>query len=113
MVYKKAATFGRIDMIRFLLEKGAAINHKDKDNYTALLTASWKGRTEAVKELIEQGAKVQVTDALLKTCLHLAVEHDNSTTLEALLDNGAACLVNTTDKNYKTPLHYAADQGNL
>ena len=100
-------------MIKFLLERGAAINHKDKDNYTPLLTASWKGQTEAVVLLIQKGAKVQATDSSLKSCLHLAVEHDNSTTLEALLENGAAGLVNATDKNYKTPLHYAAHEGNL
>ena len=100
-------------MIRFLLERGAAINQKDKDNYTPLLTASWKGQTEAVTELIERGAKVQSTDSSLKSCIHLAVEHDNSTTLTALLEHGAAGLVNTTDKNYKTPLHYAAQEGNL
>lgn len=100
-------------MIDFLLEKGASINCKDIDNYTPLLTASWKGQTEAVKLLIQKGAKLQATESSLKTCIHLAVEHANTTTLKELLENGASGLVNATDKNYQTPLHYAAQEGNF
>ena len=100
-------------MIEYLLERGAHINSKDKDNYTPLLSAVWKGQTEAGKLLIDKGAKTQVTDSTLKTCLHLAVDNDHTDTLEMLLENGASGLVNTTDKDYKTPLHYAAHEGNF
>ena len=105
--------FGQTDMIRYLLEKGANINAKDVDGYTPLLSASWKGQTQAVLLLVEEGAKIQMTESSLKTCVHLAVEDDHCATLKALLDNGAAGLVNTTDKDYKTPLHYAAQMGNF
>lgn len=109
----RAAFFGRVDMIMFLLEKGASINCKDVDNYTPLLTSSWKGQTDAVKVLIDKGAKIQALDTSLKTCLHLAVEHDNLATFKMLLDNGASGLVNSTDKNYMTPMHCAAREGNI
>ncbi len=105
--------FGRTDMIKFLLEKGSAINARDKDNYTPLLAAVWKGQTEAAKLLYEKGARMHTTDASLKTCIHLAVEYDHCATLKMLMESSAVGLVNSTDKDYMTALHYAALHGNL
>ena len=100
-------------MIKYLIDKGAILNARDNDNYTPLLGAVWKGKTEAAKLLIEEGARSHITDSALKTCLHFAVEYDHPETLEMLLQSGAIDLINVTDKDYRTPLHLAASEGNI
>ena len=100
-------------MIAFLIKRGARVNAKDKDNFTPLLLAVWKGQTESAKLLIEEGAKLYLTDSTMNTCIHLAVEYDHCDTLTMLLENGAVGLINLTDKDYRTPLHDAACSGSV
>eukprot|EP00794_Sanderia_malayensis_P000575 gene575-1234_t len=109
----KAAMFGKLEMMQFLLERGSLINARDKDNYTPLLAAVWKGQTEAAELLCNKGARMHITDASLKTCVHLVVEYDHIDTLSMLMGTSAIGLVNSTDKDYRTPLHYAALEGNI
>ena len=49
-----------IKEIKNLLAKGAYINAKDKDGYTALMKASQSSSTETVKLLLDKGADVNV-----------------------------------------------------
>eukprot|EP00794_Sanderia_malayensis_P000576 gene576-1235_t len=109
----KAAMFGKLEMMQFLLERGSLINARDKDNYMPLLAAVWKGQTEAAELLCNKGARMHITDASLKTCVHLVVEYDHIDTLSMLMGTSAIGLVNSTDKDYRTPLHYAAMEGNI
>ncbi|XP_076471982.1 myotrophin-like [Babylonia areolata] len=51
-----AADYGQIDVIKFLLDKGAKINQADKHGLTPLLSAIFEGHTECVKMLLERGA---------------------------------------------------------
>ena len=48
-----------------------------------------------------------------KNVLHLAIEEDNDDTLILLFNTPAKRLINAPDKEFKTPLHYAAKVGNI
>lgn len=109
----KACQFGHLDVIKVLLENKASINHQDRDNYTALMYAVWRGHSEVVTYLLEQKAKLHLTDINGKCVLHIAVEEEQEDMLELLLTiDGIDKLINATDKDFKTPLHYAARIGN-
>ena len=101
-----------MEVVRFLKERGARIDDKDKDNFTPLLCAVWKGQDHVIEYLLDNDANIELTDSSSKSVLHLAVEDGHNKTLELLIQKGGKKLVNWTDKDYKTPLHYAASSGN-
>ncbi|XP_066924835.1 transient receptor potential cation channel subfamily A member 1-like isoform X2 [Clytia hemisphaerica] len=108
-----AAQFGRLEVCKQLLEFGARLDCNDKDNFTPLMLAVWKGQDEIVQFLIDKGASVYVKDLGDKNVLHLAIEEDNDDTLILLFNTPAKRLINAPDKEFKTPLHYAAKVGNI
>ncbi|KAJ7882802.1 ankyrin repeat-containing domain protein [Mycena olivaceomarginata] len=55
-----ASLNGHIEVVEFLLERGANFNATDKANNTALHNASARGRTDVVKLLVEHGVDVNV-----------------------------------------------------
>ena len=54
------ALHGQIDVVRFLLEKGADVNRSSKDGSTALHGAAFLGKPEIVKLLLKHGADTQL-----------------------------------------------------
>ena len=67
-----AAAQGRIDVIAFLLEKGAQVNAPDFNGRTALMTAAGSGRSGTVNFLIQHGARLSARDRSGQTALQLA-----------------------------------------
>lgn len=57
--FVKAATNGRIEEVRTLLQKGADLNAQVGHGYSALMLASGNGQEEVVKLLLAKGAKVK------------------------------------------------------
>ncbi|XP_014777230.1 myotrophin [Octopus bimaculoides] len=55
-----AADYGQIEIIKYLVTKGADLNRLDKHGICALLAATWEGHAECVKYLISQGADKQI-----------------------------------------------------
>ena len=53
-----AATFGRAEAAKFLIEKGANVNASSNDGATALHGAAFFCHAEIVKLLLDRGAKV-------------------------------------------------------
>ena len=51
-----ASQQGKLDVVNFLLDKGARVNDVMTDGKTALLMACKNGHTEIVKRLMEKGA---------------------------------------------------------
>jgi len=45
--------------VKLLLEKGANIDAKTNQGFTALMVASYKGQAEAVKLLLDKGANLE------------------------------------------------------
>ena len=52
-----AAWHGRLEVVKFLIDKGADVNAKDKDGETALSLVSAKNQPEVVEYLKAHGAK--------------------------------------------------------
>jgi hypothetical protein len=83
-----AAKGGHVSVIEFLLKKGAGINSKDENGYTAIFGAIKKGKTEAVKILIENGADVNIISPENKVSPLMAA-YRNPEITEYLITHGA------------------------
>ncbi|WP_214303359.1 ankyrin repeat domain-containing protein [Wolbachia endosymbiont of Erebia cassioides] len=92
-----------------LIEAGADINAKDKNERTPLHIAAVKGYTEIVKVLIDLGADINAKDKNERTPLHIAAVKGYTEIVKVLIDLGAD--INAKDKNKKTPLHRATEIG--
>ncbi len=75
--------------VQWLIEHGADINAVDKDGWSPLKKAAWRGHTEIVKLLIEAGADVDVVDNGGWTAL-MAAEHEGHKEIVALLKEAGA-----------------------
>lgn len=51
-----AADYGQIEIIKYLVSKGANVNVLDRHGISALLAATWEGHKDCVKYLLSQGA---------------------------------------------------------
>jgi len=49
---------GHLDMVRFLLEQGADLEHKTDEMHTALMEASMDGHVDVARYLLDRGAQV-------------------------------------------------------
>lgn len=102
-----AATSGsNLEVVKFLLEKGANIESKQLDRKTPLHVAVESGDFDLVKLLLERGANIEsnADGTPLHNCYNLKIAN-------LLLEKGA----NIEAKDYwsKTRLHNAADGKNL
>lgn len=106
-----AAIGGHVGAARLLLEKGADINARTKDNgFTplGLVFTAKKGAAEMAKLLIEYGADVNDRTMDGVPILHIAALEGKVELVDALIEQGAD--VNIRDINRATPL-YAAIAG--
>jgi ankyrin repeat protein len=118
-----AALLGHADVVRLLAERGAdlsAVTHRG-DTALLLTTSNMRQRSGAASALVELGADVNVHGKLnAETPLHQVAEWPGSkpevaeqaaTLARQLLKAGAG--VAARDFIRRTPLHLAADSGNL
>ena len=92
-----------------MLDKGANINAKSKENGTALMLASQNGHDPAVKILIDNGADVNAIMSEGWTALMLASENGHDTIVKMLLEKGAD--VNIKNNLGETALDIAKREG--
>jgi cytohesin len=106
---------GNIQEIEDLLAKGADVNAKDEDGYTALFIAALRGHKEIVELLLAKGADI---NALLDddergmggwTSLHAAARFSRKSVVEVLISKGADISAKTKDGG--TALSLAKDRG--
>ncbi|QJW46867.1 ankyrin repeat domain-containing protein [bacterium BFN5] len=79
-----AASFGRLEMINYLIEHGADVNAKDKDGQTALMKAVAYNYPQAAKLLLQAGADSSVRDIRGNTAISLASEKKDPEVLKLL-----------------------------
>ncbi|CBF75411.1 hypothetical protein AN3775.2 [Aspergillus nidulans FGSC A4] len=84
-----AAERGHLDIVSFLLEKGAQTNHTDLEGRTALFWASKGGHMGIVRVLVAQGADLNRADEYGRTPMLAAVQHGRTEVVQFLLDAGA------------------------
>ncbi|XP_043992944.1 ankyrin repeat domain-containing protein 1 isoform X2 [Gambusia affinis] len=101
----KASFKGHVEVMRRLLEAGAALEQKDKLEATAVHWACRGGNLPALQLLLHQGAKFTSRDKLQSTPLHVAVRTGHCECAEHLIHCGAD--VNARDRDGDTPMHDA------
>ena len=84
-----ACSRGQLDMIAYLLRKGANIDIQDMYGNTPLLYAIDKNQNSTVELLIRMGASVHISDFRGNTPLHSACTQNNREIVELLLRQGA------------------------
>ncbi len=106
-----ASINGRIEVVKFLIDKKANINAKAKNQWTSLHLASFYFQTKIVKLLVDEGASVNM-EVNTWTSLHFASNNGYQQIVELLLN--AKANVNAKaifEKNKHTPLHFASNNG--
>ena len=109
-----AAAYGRLDILRCLMEAGADTNACLDDNCTPLMMALEEGHINVATFLIEHGAKLDLQDDRGCTALHYALNYHPGSleVISRLIENGVdvnAC----TNINRCTPLMIASRYGQL
>ena len=111
-----ASEAGHLNVVEFLIGKGAMVNCKEETvNRAPLHLAVIGGSTEIVKYLIKNGAAINQKDKSNITPLHLAAgfavlgevkeKKEQIEIVEYLMESGAD--INAKDKNGRTPLFMA------
>ena len=101
---------GDINDVKLLLGKGADINTKDNDGWTALHYATRHQTTEMAQLLLDRGADINAKDNDGWTALHCAAVYKNTEMVQLLLDKGAD--VNAKTDIGKDALNYARENKN-
>ena len=111
-----ASLYGRLDIARVLLDRGATVNSEDNFGRTPLhLVAEGKYNFEqdhirVAQLLLERGADINAPDEDNNTPLHLASHYGRVDNARVLLDGSAT--TSTKDNQGQTPLHTAAAGAN-
>eukprot|EP00741_Cyanophora_paradoxa_P008855 tig00001388_g8572.t1 len=107
-----ASKAGDLDTVRFLLDRGASVTHRDVDHMTAALVAADATHWEAVWLLLDRGADVNVKPSQdKKTLLMMAAIQANAEAIRGLCVRGAK--VDIAQVDGITPLMYAAYVGDV
>jgi ankyrin repeat protein len=104
----KAVSFGRRDIMDFLLERGFSVYEKNNSEQTPLHEASAKGFRDMAEALIAHGADITARDLKGDTPLHLATRNGRREIIELLLS--ARAPVNVQNRTGETPLCCALSQ---
>ena len=73
-----ASSYGYIDLIVYLIDKGVIIDSKDIDGNTALMYAAKEGQFETVSYLLGQGAVPTIKNLAGKTARRIANDYKNN-----------------------------------
>lgn len=83
-----AALNGHIDVVEFLVAKGADVNAKNKSNATPLHFAALVGQKGVVEILLANGADIHAKDNNGKTPLDMAAQKDHKVVVDLLSKHG-------------------------
>ncbi len=83
-----AAAAGHIEIVEYLLSKGADIDARNNANQNPLLYAAYNGKTPVVKLLLEKGADFKELDRYGRTVLHYPAREGHKDVVEILVNKG-------------------------
>jgi len=87
-----AAFHGRTQLLQWLIEQGAAVNHQDRNGYCALHYVAQEKRSDIAELLLRAGAKTELRDAYGNTPLWTATfnARGDLSIVRLLVDHGAS-----------------------
>jgi len=101
-----ASNHGHVEIVQYLVNKGANINATDRGGCTPLHSAVELGHFEAVRWLVQEGnASIDTANECGETPLHYATYDGDVKTIQCLVANGAN--VYATNKKNKTAYQIA------
>jgi ankyrin repeat protein len=100
-----AAENGNLEMVTFLLSRGADHTTGDADNSQPIHLAALGGFTDIVESLISRGGNINAQDNNGTTPLIFALSYRKQETADWLIENGAD--IGIANAQRVTPLHYA------
>lgn len=106
-----AAAAGCEDLVRDLIDRGVAVDARDRLGRTALALAAKEGRERVAELLLERGAAIDARAISGATPLFFASEADHSFLTKYLIARGAD--INLKGAGGLTPLMAAAFNGNV
>lgn len=106
-----AVELGRLEVVRWLLDKHVPSNAGNKLGLTPLQAAIRRQWGDCVEVLLAQGADPNLRGEYGITPLHEAAARDNTEVIQRLLDSGASASLNAHANAQRTPLHWAAKAG--
>lgn len=107
----RAAYQGNEKIVRYLLQKGAAINKGDIGGTTPLHVAARQGNLAIVKQLIKAGASIDARDVDGWTPLSRAVSLGKKKVVKQLIEAGAS--TDFSNRWNESPVYLAAQIGHL
>lgn len=96
---------GNIEIVKFLMAKGANVEHKTKCGSSPIIYASLYGRNDIIKLLLKNNVNIDMVDNRKKTALIYAAQYGHTKSVKKLLKSGAD--VNKIDNKGYTALMYA------
>jgi len=107
-----ASQSGHIDVVKYLISKGASVNSVDGTGSTPLYLASDMGHYEIVKLLLKAKANVnKIHNKSGASALTMAVDSGNKKICDLLIKNGAE--INSDGNDKMSPLFMAVLRGNI
>ncbi|KAM4828770.1 ankyrin repeat domain-containing protein 16 isoform 1-T1 [Thomomys bottae] len=108
----EAASMGHRDCVRYLLERGAAVDCLKKGDWTPLMMACTRKNLEVIQVLVEHGANPLLKNKDGWNSFHIASREGDPLILQYLLEKCPDAW-KTESKIRRTPLHTAAMHGCL
>lgn len=91
-----------LEVVRFLVDKGADVNVEDSNKIVPLHSLAVRNNTKAIELLLAKEANVDAKDYGANTPLHYAVMYDAADASALLIEKGAA--IESRDNYQRTPL---------
>ncbi|MDR0140170.1 ankyrin repeat domain-containing protein [Metabacillus idriensis] len=100
----------QMEIIQYLLFKGANINSKDNNGFSPLYQAASEGRIKLVDFLIDKGAEIDIRSSNGTTPLIIASCYGHLESVKYLVGKGAD--INVKEDKGNTALSFAVQYGN-
>ena len=106
-----AAAFGRLDVVKLLIERNADVESRTSTGSTPLRVAAYEGHIDIVRCLVERGADVNARNAYESTPLMATCYYGHFSVVTYLIDKGG--IIDQQFKDGSTALHYAVQWGHF